>query len=136
VSAEIFVPLAHEWDIKSAYRPGLRHPTRIEKTCTVCKITGRKSSMEGCAPCPGAEHSAECLKSYGWKRVNDFFECQCGSNKDHQKKKFWKIDACVHCDRPRAETHLTRCSKSGNGWHTFRLRKIGEDHEIRKTGNS
>lgn len=123
MTIEVFIPLAHKWDTRRLLKGG-RHPTYLEKSCTVCKLTGRKSNIECCAPCPGVEHSAECRRSYGWKKVNSFFACECGANKDHQKKKFWKIDACIYCDRQRADSHLTTCQKSATGWHVFRLRKI------------
>lgn len=125
MTTEVFKPLDHKWKIDRLYRPGMRHPTRIEKSCSACKVSGRKSFLEGIGPCPGVPHDPECLRHFGHMRMGEsaHFECQCGANKDHEKKKPWKVEECIHCHRPRSETHLTRCAKSGNDWHTFKLRK-------------
>jgi len=120
MTVEFFTPLAHKWETKTLFKGG-RHPTYLEKSCSACKLTGRKSNLEGCAPCPGSPHSEACLRQYMWKTVNGFFECQCGRNKDHGKKPFWKVHVCKHCDRPHGTyfDNATRCTKSPGGFHQF-----------------
>jgi|CXWL01.1.fsa_nt_gi ribosomal protein S14 len=131
MTTEVFIPLSHDWKIERHYRPGLSHPTSIEKTCTSCKISGRKSFMEKIGPCPGVPHSADCIKRLGYMRMADgpnaYFECQCGKNKDHEKKPFWKVNLCRYCDREHGSTlgNLTQCLKAPDKkFHDFRWRRL------------
>lgn len=127
-ASDIFKPLSHKWKIERHYRPGLSHPTRIEKTCLACGANGYKSMMEKIAPCPGVPHDQACIKSFGHFMIGDgptaHFFCQCGVNKDHEKKKFWKVHVCRDCDRPHEVRYFTKCLKSPIGWHHWHWRKI------------
>lgn len=122
MSVEFFKPLSHQWDIVRKYVGG-QHPVSIRKTCTVCKVDGHKSLMESVAPCPGVPHEAACAKSYGYIRNGSHFECQCGVNRDHEKKLFWKVHVCYFCDRPHDGKFLTKCLKAADGWHRWIWRK-------------
>jgi len=133
MTIETFKPLAHKWKIERIFQSGT-HPTRIQKTCTVCTVSGGKSRLEGVAPCPGKPHSADCMSQLDYMMVGNFFQCDCGRNKGHRDKLPEKVEVCIHCARPRPGTSLTRCAKSVNGWHTFRMRK-NHDEEMTMSKN-